>query len=324
MSITKQLLHERRLVILFQLGVIVFILVGLFSAVLLKPSQTANVQDTVDIKEVPVAIRNESSVPESIADVSVRAKAAYVWDVKEQRALYIKNADTALPLASITKLMTSMLAYELTTPDTKATVSVRAAGQEGSYGLTPGEHLTMGELNSLALISSSNDAAFALGANAGSLLGDKDPSKQFVEGMNIRAKELKLDSLQFKNTTGLDVSLTEPGAIGSARDVSFLMEHMIKNYPEVLEPTKRGVARVYNEDGEFHDVENTNDALYAIPNLIGSKTGYTDLAGGNLTIAFDAGMDRPIIVTVLGSTREERFSDVLALVKAVRTSISDL
>jgi serine-type D-Ala-D-Ala carboxypeptidase (penicillin-binding protein 5/6) len=324
MSLTKQILHERRLVVLFQLGVLLFILVGLFSAALIKPNQTANVQDTVDIKSVPVEEKDESSAPESISQTTVRAKAAYVWDVKNQRALYIKNADTVLPLASITKLMTSMLAYELASTDMRATVSVRAVGQEGSTGLVPGESLTMKELNSLALISSSNDAAFALGANAGSLLGDQDPSRQFVEGMNIRAEELNLDTLNFKNTTGLDLSVTEPGAIGSARDVSFLMEYILKNYPEVLEPTKLSAARIYNQNGEFHDIENTNEAIYAIPNLLGSKTGYTDLAGGNLTIAFDAGMNRPIIVTVLGSTRDERFSDVLALVKAVRTNISDI
>jgi D-alanyl-D-alanine carboxypeptidase len=324
MSLTKKILHERRVVVVFQLGVLLLILVGLFSAALIQPSQTANIQDTVDIKTIPLEQKDESSAPESISETTVRAKAAYVWDIKNQRALYIKNADTPLPLASITKLMTSLLAYEITESDMNATISVRAVGQEGSTGLVPGEQMTMNELNSLSLISSSNDAAFALGANAGSLLGNQDPSRQFVEGMNIRAAELNLKTLSFKNTTGLDISTVEPGAMGSARDVSFLMEYILQNYPEVLEPTTLSAARIYNQNGQFHDVENTNDAIYAIPNLLGSKTGYTDLAGGNLTIAFDAGLNRPIVVTVLGSTREERFSDVLALVKSVRANISDI
>jgi D-alanyl-D-alanine carboxypeptidase len=136
--------------------------------------------------------------------------------------------------------------------------------------------------------------------------------------MNIRAGELGLKTLSFKNTTGLDISVSEPGAVGSARETSHLLEHILMEYPEVLEPTKRGEARVFNEDGSYYDVTNTNDALYAIPNLLASKTGYTDLAGGNLTVAFDAGFDRPIIVTVLGSTRDERFSDVLRLITAIR------
>ncbi len=80
--------------------------------------------------------------------------------------------------------------------------------------------------------------------------------------------------------------------------------------------------RIYNTDGEYHDAINTNDIVSRIPNLIGSKTGYTDLAGGNLTVAFDAGFDRPIIITVLGSSREERFTDVLKLVNAVQEAVT--
>lgn len=324
MSKNVDVISQRRLVIVLQLGVLLFILTGLFSAVLLEPKKDVTAQAVEDLKSVPARAQNENTVSAKISEVKVRGKAAYVWDVKKQRALYSKRADEALPLASITKLMTALLAHELVSGNTKATISVRAVGQEGSNGLTAGEFLTVNELNKLALISSSNDAAYALGATAGALLGAQDPAQQFIEGMNIRASELKLESLQFKNTTGLDVSASEAGAIGSARDVSFLMEHILSNYPEVLEPTKRGSARVYNQNGEYHDMENTNEILYAIPNLLGSKTGYTDLAGGNLTIAFDAGHDRPIIITVLGSTREERFSDVLNLVKAVQAEISDI
>jgi D-alanyl-D-alanine carboxypeptidase (penicillin-binding protein 5/6) len=266
----------------------------------------------------------ENEAPQKLSEVEVRGRGAYVWDVKTKRPLYAKNKDKALPLASITKLMTSLLAYELVTADADVKLSFRAVSQEGGGGLAAGEDFSMGQLNKLALISSSNDAAYALGANAGALLGDQDPSRQFVAGMNLKAEELELNTLEFKNTTGLDLSPSEPGAIGSAKDVSYLMEYILQNYPELIESTTLGGARIYNSQGEYHDIENTNEVIYAIPNLLGSKTGYTDLAGGNLTVAFDAGMDRPIIVTVLGSTREERFSDVLRLVNAVRADISEI
>ena len=264
--------------------------------------------------------KKEPVVPQKIDNVSVHAAAAYVWDVKEQRALYSKNAEEALPLASITKLMTTLLAHELISDKETATVSASAIKQEGSSGLSVGEQLEAGKLRELALVSSSNDAAYALGANVGALLGDQNPTAQFVRGMNIRAEELHLTSLKFKNTTGLDLSLTEPGAVGSAKDVSFLMEYIITNYPKLIEPTQQTAARIYNTAGAYHDISNTNEAIPEIPNMIGSKTGYTDLAGGNLTIAFDAGLNRPVIVTVLGSTRDDRFSDVLALVAAVERS----
>jgi D-alanyl-D-alanine carboxypeptidase (penicillin-binding protein 5/6) len=311
-------------VIVLQLGVLLFILVGLFGAIFLGPQQTANVQDGAE-NEVPISkpVAN-ADIPTGITEVTVFAKAAYVYDVKAKRVLYAKKEDTALPLASITKLMTALLAHELISKTADATVSERAIGQEGSSGLIPGEELTIEELNKLALVSSSNDAAYALAANVGSLLGDNDPASQFVEGMNIRAEELGLQTLLFKNTTGLDLSAGEAGAVGSAKDVTLLMEYLLTNYPEVLAPTKKSSARVYNTNGDYHDLENTNEVIYAIPNLLGSKTGYTDLAGGNLTIAFDAGMDRPIIVTVLGSSRDERFSDVVRLVNAVREHITEI
>ena len=317
------ILGERRLVIMFQLGLLAFILIGLFSAYIFSGGQTASVPEAIDIEKVPVTEVNEEAL-QKISDVKVRAKAAYVWDVKSKRALYVKNEDEVLPLASITKLMTSLLAYELASADTKIFLSDRAVGQEGSAGLVSQEQFTLEALNNLALVSSSNDAAFALGASIGALLGNRDPSAQFVAGMNIRAEELGLASLAFKNTTGLDLSASEPGAVGSAKDISLLMQYIYENHPELLEATTRGGARIYNSQGEYHDVENTNEVLYAIPNLIGSKTGYTDLAGGNLTIAFDTGMDRPIIITVLGSTREERFTDVLRLVRAVQGNIAEL
>lgn len=317
---SDELAPKNKFPILLQLGVLGLIMIVLFSAVIFHGAKSDKEILTVE----PTPLTNDvklPSVPQKIEGVNVRAAAAYVWDVRAQRALYSKNAEQELPLASITKLMTTLLAHELVTDDKMTTVSQSAVQQEGSTGLSAGEQLKAIELRELALVSSSNDAAYALAASVGTLLGDSDPTSQFVRGMNIRADELNLPTLEFWNTTGLDLSLTEPGAVGSAKDVSFLMEYIITNYPEILEPTKQTATRIYNTAGAYHDVSNTNEIALKIPNMIGSKTGFTDLAGGNLTIAFDAGLNRPIIITVLGSTRDERFSDVLALVDAVQKSI---
>jgi len=317
---TNEPTEKNHFPILMQLGVLSLILVGIFSALFFQ-----NTKNPVAQELPPVAIQNDASanvlIPQKITALNLRAEAAYVWDVRAQRALYASNESTPLPLASITKLMTTLLSYELIEQNEVAAVSRNAILQEGSSGFTIGEQLSVENLTQMALISSSNDAAYELAASVGSLLGDRDPVSQFVTAMNIRAEELGLESLAFKNMTGLDLSLTEPGSVGSAKDVSFLMEHIIKTYPDILIPTQQTTTRVYNASGDYHTTENTNDIVNQIPNLIGSKTGYTDLAGGNLTIAFDLGLNRPIIITVLGSTRDERFSDVLKLVAAVQESI---
>jgi D-alanyl-D-alanine carboxypeptidase (penicillin-binding protein 5/6) len=305
-----------------QLVILSAVMIGMFSTVIFNAPEKTDVlllpeqEISVDNKRYPVT-------PQRIDKVSLKAEAAYVWDVKGQRALYSQNAEKTMPLASITKLMTALLAYELISSKETATVSLSAVKQEGSSGLSVGEEFKIEELNELALISSSNDAAYVLAASAGNLLGINDPANQFIQGMNIRATELGLNSLKFNNATGLDVSESVSGGVGSAKDVSFLMEHIITNYPEIIAPTQKSATRIYNVDGAYHDANNTNKIALDIPNLIGSKTGYTDLAGGNLTVAFDAGFNRPMIITVLGSTREDRFTDVLTLINEVEKSLSN-
>jgi D-alanyl-D-alanine carboxypeptidase (penicillin-binding protein 5/6) len=214
------------------------------------------------------------------------------------------------------------LSYELLEQDEFGEVSSDALRQNGFSGLAEGELLTVGDLNQLALVGSSNDAAFAVAASVGAFLGPNEPAAQFVAGMNVRAEELGLSSMEFKNPTGLDVSTSEAGGMASAKDVSLLLSYMLQNYPELLEPTTYPTTRVYSAAGIYHDAENTNNVLYRIPNLIASKTGYTDLAGGNLTVAFDASFNRPVVITVLGSSRQERFTDVIALADAVMKDIN--
>ncbi len=254
---------------------------------------------------------------------NLRATAVHVYDINTDTTLYSKAADETLPLASITKLMTALVAEELVAEDTTYTVSNAALAQLGESGLLPNEALTSKALRDYSLIASSNDAAYALADAIGNELLDNGNHQAFVEAMNIRADELELSSLEFKNATGLDISATTAGAIGNASDVSRLMGYIVKNYQYILEPTTTAADRVYNEAGAFHEAENTNPVIYRIPNLLGSKTGYTDLAGGNLTIAFDAGYNRPIVITVLGSGFEERFTDVLALVESVQAAFNE-
>jgi D-alanyl-D-alanine carboxypeptidase (penicillin-binding protein 5/6) len=255
--------------------------------------------------------------------VNVTAKAAYVWDVTNQRALFNKNADEQLPLASVTKLMTVLVANEIMKPGTPITITARAIKQDGDSGLSDGEVFSLQDLTDLTLISSSNDGAYALAAAAGSTLTTTgDAPKTFVDAMNIRAKELGLSQTYYKNPTGLDMSQTEAGAFGSARDMAFLMEYIITKHPDIISLTRDGQKTIADESGTEHTVDNTNESIGQIPGLIASKTGYTDLAGGNLVVAFDAGLNHPIIVSVLGSTFEGRFNDVVELIKRAQQYVT--
>lgn len=249
--------------------------------------------------------------------LTLTAKSAYVFDIQSQKALFKKNESDPLPLASITKLMTALVAHEILSEKESVTIGGISLRQDGGSGFREGEKLKRQTLTDMVLMASSNDGAYALASSAGKALGlVGDSASTFVDAMNIRAKEIGLHDTYFKNPTGLDLSGGEAGAYGSARDVAFLMEYIVKNESDILAFTKENSARFYSETGEYHDAENTNDFVNRIPGLIGSKTGYTDLAGGNLVVAWNAGLGRPMVAVVLGSTREARFADIMKLVTA--------
>lgn len=271
--------------------------------------------------EAVIPVEEEENSEILFGDVPITAKSAFVWDVASQKALFNKNADNRLALASVTKLMTALVAYELLDTNEKINISTDAILEDGDSGLSGGEVFSFQNLTDFTLIASSNDGAQALAVAAGNSISEDSGADIFVEAMNIRAEEIGLSQTHFNNATGLDISPTVAGGYGSARDMAFLMEYIITHHPDLISLTATGETTVANALGEWHFAENTNSAVDEIPGLIASKTGYTDLAGGNLVIAFEAGLNRPIIIAVLGSTRNDRFSDVVTLSERARDYI---
>ncbi len=283
------------------------------------PKDDVRVEATLGGSGAPAVI----SLSQFFNDVTLQAEAAFVWDVRGGRVLFNKNGDDKLPLASVTKLMTALVAHELLDTDAKVDISVDAIQESGDSGFSDGESFTARDLTDLMLIESSNDGARALSSAAGNaLLMSDEPIPLFVEAMNIKADELGLTQTHFKNVTGLDLSPTEAGAYGSARDMAFLMEYILTTYPDLVALTNAELKTINNQDGAYHIVKNTNEVVSDITGLLASKTGYTELAGGNLVIAFEAGLNRPIIVTVLGSTESGRFDDALLLSERARAYVA--
>lgn len=318
----KDAVNVRRFPVLAQLSVLALVLAVIFSGMFIPGLIKEKNLATSPAPEAPLVTgQTNLATIETLKNISIEGKAAFVYDVKGKKALYTKGADTVLPLASITKLMTALVAHELVDDSKKITVPSSAISQSGSSGLREGELISVQALSDYALLASSNDAAYALANAVGAVIDKNNPNQTFINAMNVRAEELGFKNFTFYNPTGLDVDTNDAGAVGTAREVSFLMEYILENYPSILEPSTFTSTRVYNEAGSYHSAENTNPIVTQIPNLLGSKTGYTDLAGGNLTVAFDAGYNRPIIITVLGSSYDGRFSDVKKLVTAVTTAL---
>lgn len=251
-------------------------------------------------------------------DLNLKAKAALVYDLSENKVLFQRNESTQLPLASITKLMTALVATELLPSNSNITIKNEFMQEEGNSGFLTDESWKLKDLLDFSLVTSSNDGMRSVASVIGSqLLKTEDYDlgrKDFIEKMNVRAKNIGMHQAFFVNESGLDVG-SVGGGYGSVNDVNSLMKYIILNHPEILEATKFKNLSINSETNK-HNAKNTNDIASSIPGLFASKTGYTNLAGGNLVIAFDPSLGHPIIITVLGSTEQGRFEDVETLVEA--------
>ncbi|MFC1757121.1 D-alanyl-D-alanine carboxypeptidase family protein [Patescibacteria group bacterium] len=236
----------------------------------------------------------------------IEALSACVFDILNNSFIYELNADTQRPLASLTKLMTAIVAKENLLPSTLVEISKEALLQEGDSGLIMQEKWNLSDILKIMLISSSNDAAYAVASSLKPGLEITD--KEFVEIMNKKVLEMGLKKTYFINATGLDISENLAGAYGTCKEMSSIIKYILINYPDLLEPTTKDYLSL--GDRTF---KNTNDIVNVIPVFFGGKTGFSDLAGGNLTIVVSKGLNHPMIITVLGSSIDGRFEDVKTL-----------
>lgn len=247
-------------------------------------------------------------LPDPFQGIALKAEAAYVFDVRTGKVLFARNEEAQLPLASLTKVMTALVAS-------------RMPG-DTVIAYNTGEEWSLKELLDYTLMVSSNNGASAIAGAGGAILSQKSDGTEikdvdlFIKKMNEQANALRLSQTFYLNPSGLDVNETLSGAYGSAKDMTFLFAHILKEEPALMEATTYDSLPFNSLNGTVHTAENTNILAQTIPGLLASKTGYTDLAGGNLVIAFDAGPAHPIIVAVLGSSQEGRFMDVEKLIAA--------
>ena len=264
-------------------------------------------------------VRSEKVVEsKAFNNINITAKSAYVFDVLQNKVLFKKNEFVQLPLASVTKLMMALTAIELFPKGQHITIKKEFLEEEGDTGLLAGESWKLKDLLDFSLLVSSNDGARSIASVVGAFdLQNQDYElgrKDFINKMNIKAQELGLKQTYFVNESGLDISGVS-GGYGSAIDVEKLLQYILENRPEILEATKYQSVDI-NSLNKTHVAKNTNTDINEIPGIIASKTGFTEMAGGNLAIAFDPSIGQPIIVVVLGSSEKGRFTDVSQLVKA--------
>jgi serine-type D-Ala-D-Ala carboxypeptidase (penicillin-binding protein 5/6) len=226
------------------------------------------------------------------------ASAFYVVNASNGDVLAARNAHRKVPIASITKPMTVIVALDRLRPNQIVTVSSEAAQVgESRIPLVRGQRISVHDLLEGALIQSANNAADALAAAASG--GNID---RFVEWMNERARKLGLHDTHFVRPDGLDAA----GHVSSARDVAVLAQ--VAMHSRLV----REIVRIRSDtiEGGRFTVHTWNDLLGVFPGVVGVKTGHTDDAGW-CEVAAVRRSGYTIYAVILGSpTRAQRNADL--------------
>ncbi len=235
----------------------------------------------------------------------ISARAVVIQDPVSKTIMYSKNPDTPTLPASLTKIMTALVALDHWR-DLETVIEVknedRAIGQ--TMDLVQGERMTLRNLLFGLLVHSGNDAALAL--------ADNYPGgyTHFVEAMNTKAAELNLEKTVFKNPSGIE----QYGHVTSARDLAILAAVALQN-PLISKIVRTQHVTITDVSGTIvHRLETTNKLLGVVPGLKGLKTGWTDNAGECL-VSYVERDGHQIVVVLLGS--QDRFGESHTLIEWV-------
>ncbi|MDW7981878.1 MAG: D-alanyl-D-alanine carboxypeptidase family protein [Thermomicrobium sp.] len=242
--------------------------------------------------------------PVRAATPTVVARHWVIMDATDGRIVAERRAQEPVAIASLTKVMTALVALERGVLDQPVTIVAEDLVGESSAGLVAGQTVTLRTLLYGLLLRSGNDAAMAIARAVGGSPQAEDPvaRRRFVDWMNAKAAALGLTATHFVNPHGLD----EPGHVSSAVDLAHLTRAAL------LDPRFVAIfgAAQYG-DGTF-SWRHTNRLPDRYPGVIGGKTGWTDEAGLCLIeVAERAG--QTLIVVLTGSTFDAWYDDAATL-----------
>lgn len=236
-------------------------------------------------------------------DIEISAKSAIVYDTTIDKVLYKKNAKEKLPMASITKIMTAIIALENKKNDDKYLVVGNDLVGEDSMGLTEGEILSLKELLYGLMLPSGNDAAETLATNF------KGGRNAFIKAMNNKAKSLGLKDTNFTNPTGLE---GDGNQYTTSYDLIIITEYALTKFSlfrQVVSTIDYTIPKTDTHKAFYF--ENETNLLTSYPGVKGVKTGYTPEAGLCLVTYLDY-QGHKIIGIILGSSnRRQEMKDLL-------------
>jgi len=273
-----------------------------------KYENAHNKQENIELKTFlsgknslsPIKKRYPSSI-----NPSVSASLVSFVNNRKSKDLFKQNADGVYPMASITKLMTAIIAIDTYKTNEKISIDSEVIKTEGDpKKLFEGSVYTVNSLLHIMLIESNNEAAEAFAKKIG--------RDNFVQKMNKKAKYLSMDDTYYLNPTGLDIENQEETNKTSPSDIKKLVIHIIEKYPLITEILSKSKYYTHSENGDERNSQNTNILLVEDRAFLWGKTGFTKKAKGCLVIIektpnFSFFEKNYIINIILGA--EDRFKE---------------
>jgi len=200
----------------------------------------------------------------------VTAKSALVYDLTRDEVIYEKNINEELPMASITKLMTAIVAIDHKKEDNRYFVHPEALVGENTIGLSVGEVMSLEELLLGVFMYSANDAAETLAINT----MDRN---DFIKAMNEKGVAIGLKNTNFTNPTGLE---GDGDQHTTAYDLLVLSKYAIENYPQIVKAASTPEYHLLESEDHFeYFLYSQLNLLTTYPGVKGLKDGYTPEAG---------------------------------------------
>lgn len=231
------------------------------------------------------------------------AKNALSYDLSTEKMLFTKSPNQRVPFASLTKIMTAIIALEHPKYDDKYIVSSGDLVGEDSMGLTDGEIISLKDLLYGLILHSGNDAAETIASNF------DGGRTEFIKAMNEKAMALGLTDTHFTNPTGLE---GDGNQYTTAYDLLVITRFALANFPvfeEVASTFDYTIPQTPTHK-EFY-LENETNLLTSYPGVKGVKTGYTPEAGLCLVTYLEY-RDHKILAVILGSdNRRDEMKQVL-------------
>ena len=285
-----------------------FVLLSIFfisSLVSLSLNSIPSGKSRVNKKEI---MRPELAMPiVFVPGPEIKAQAYMVKIVGVDRPILSQREWKRLAPASLTKILTAVLAKETLPADEKITFSEEAKKTEEKLSPTKaGDTFLRDEVIKLALVGSFNDAALALAESIGKSKGKINFAERlaiFKTIANEKTHLLELQNSEFKNPIGLD----EDDHYATAEDLVKLAEYVWLRHSDLWIISRQIETVIKTENGIEYKIANTNELLKEFPAILGSKTGFTDNAKGTLLLLYPVRPNKTVIIVILGS--EDRFGD---------------